>query len=159
MLSQSEQKVDNVIEKFDNAMMGKADAFEKELESRGQNAKKEFTLFEEKITKAEKTLASDFGEKVSTSIELSEKVRDKLNELGEQVYQTQLDMEEIKTKGVGTRNRMISLLLVMVGIGFSVSSLYLFIILFEAAINVDTIIVTVVMALIGVTMLFVSTII
>ncbi len=96
---------------------------------------------------------------MTTAIELSEKVRDKLNELGEQVYQAQVDLEEMKAKGIGTKNKIISVILVLLGIGFNIGALYLFFIAFQAAITVDTMIITVVMALIGVTMLFVSTLV
>ena len=116
-------------------------------------------VFEETMKKSEKDLATEFGQKVTTAIELSEKVRDKLNELGEQSYQAQVDLEEMKAKGIGKRNRLISILLVLLGIGFSLSALYLFFVAFKGAITVDTMIMTVVMALIGVTMLFVSTIV
>jgi len=115
--------------------------------------------FEETFTKTEKELATEFGEKVAKAIEVSSNVREKLNELGEHVYQTEVDLEEMKAKGIGARNKMISVLLVLLGIGFSISSLYLFFVSFQAAITVDSMIITVVMALIGVTMLFVSTIV
>jgi vesicle coat complex subunit len=101
----------------------------------------------------------DVSEKTKTSIQLSEKVRDKLNELGERVQQVSADMQEIQSKGIGTRNKAVSLGLVILGIIFCLATLYMFWTTFSARLTIDSIIVTVILAAIGITMLFVSTLI
>jgi hypothetical protein len=115
--------------------------------------------YEKDITGQSKTFQEQINETVARISELSERVRAKLNELGGAVKQVQLDLDEMKVRGVGTRNRAITLLLIILGIAFCVGDLYLFFVTFSGEITVDSIIITVIMALIGITMLFVSTVI
>ena len=151
-----EKEIPKLMQKIEEEARKKEKELRTSLEKISDEQK---NIFAQTVKKTEKQLATEFGEKVTTAIEVSEKVRNALNELGTQVYQSQKDLEEMKAKGIGTRNRLISILLVLLGIGFSLSALYLFFVTFQTAITVDTIIITVIMALIGVTMLFVSTII
>ena len=65
-------------------------------------------------------------------------------------------MEEMKVKGVGSRNKFISLGLIALGLIFCLGALYMFF-TNSQAMTMDSIIVTVIMALIGITLLFVAT--
>ncbi|MBI4053633.1 MAG: hypothetical protein HY394_06380 [Candidatus Diapherotrites archaeon] len=91
--------------------------------------------------------------------ELSDKVRNKLNDLGEVVANTQQDIDEMKLRGVGSRNKLISYLLILGGIIFSSAALFFLIVKFQGRLDVDSLIVTTITAAIGVTMLFVSTLV
>lgn len=115
--------------------------------------------YEKDITGQSKTFQEQINETVKRVADLSERVKDKLNELGEAVRTVQIDLDEMKLKGVGTRNKFISMLLLVLGIGFCVSDLYLFYTIFGGEITVDSMIMVVIMALIGITMLFVATVI
>lgn len=114
--------------------------------------------YEKDITGQSQTFQEQINETVSKFTELSERVRGKLNELGEQVHQVQIDMDEFKLKGVGTRNKWISLALIVFGLIFLAGDLYLFLTA-GTPISTDSIIIAVIMALIGITMLFVATVI
>ncbi|MFH1256042.1 MAG: hypothetical protein V1494_01985 [Candidatus Diapherotrites archaeon] len=115
--------------------------------------------YERDITGQSRTYQEQISDTVQRMAELSEKVRAKLNELGEAVQETQADMDELKVKGVGSRNVWISRLLLVLGIAFCLSDLYLFFTVFQGIFSVDTLILTIIMALIGITMLFVATIV
>ena len=116
--------------------------------------------YEKDVTGQSKTFEEQINETVHRVTDLSERVRVKLNELGEAVRTVQLDMDELKLKGVGSRNRYISLLLIVLGIAFAVGDLSLLFTTFGAATtSIDSIIIMVIMAMIAVTMLFVATVI
>ncbi|AJF60645.1 MAG: hypothetical protein QT03_C0001G1164 [archaeon GW2011_AR10] len=116
--------------------------------------------YEKDVTGQSKTFEEQINETVHRVTDLSERVRVKLNELGEAVRTVQLDMDELKLKGVGSRNRYISLLLIVLGIAFAVGDIYLLFTTFGAATtSIDSIIIMVIMAMIAVTMLFVATVI
>ncbi len=143
-----------------SAMKAEADKISKETRTEITKAViADLKQYEKDITGQSKTFQEQINETVKRISDLSERVKSKLNELGGAVRQIQLDMDEVKLKGVGTRNRFITLLLVILGIGFCIGDFYLFFTTFSAEITVDNIIITVVMALIGITMLFVSTVI
>ncbi len=143
-----------------SAMKAEADKISKETRVEITKAViADLKQYEKDITGQSKTFQEQINETVKRISDLSERVKSKLNELGGAVRQVQLDMDEVKLKGVGTRNRLITLLLVILGIGFCIGDFYLFFTTFSGEITVDNIIITVVMALIGITMLFVSTVI
>ena len=114
--------------------------------------------YEKDITGQSKTFEEQINETVRRISELSERVKEKLNELGGAVRQVQIDQDEMKVRGVGTRNKLITSILVVLGIAFCLADFYLFYSTFSAEITVDGIILVVLMALIGITMLFVSTV-
>ena len=92
--------------------------------------------------------------------QLSERVKEKLNELGSAVRQVQIDMDELKVRGIGTRNKHISSLLILLGVAFALIDLYLLLTTYQsAAASIDSIITMVLIALTAITMLFVSTLI
>ena len=115
--------------------------------------------YEKDITGQSKTFQEQINETVSSMAELNTRVREKLNELGEQLKQAQLDLEEMKLRGVGGRNRAISLLLIVVGLAFFAYDFYLFTTQFSGVLTIDSMIVAVVVGLIGVTSLFVATLV
>lgn len=127
-------------------------------EASKQKAMEEIRDKYSKLVNLEKFQA-EVNEKVKSAVDLSERVRDKLNELGEKVQLALTDLQEIHSKGIGTRNKWVSIGLVALGIIFCIATLYTFLTTFSAKLTIDGIIITVVMAAIGITMLFVSTLI
>ncbi len=115
--------------------------------------------YEKEITGQSNTFQEQIHETVGKMAELSERVKNQLNELGEQVHQIQLDMDEMHLKGAGAKNRMMSRTMIIFGIGFLIADFYLFLTTFGGAINIDSVILTVVMGMIGITLLFVATLI
>jgi len=117
--------------------------------------------YERDITGQSKTFQDQINETVTKVAELSDRVRSKLNELGEAVGQTQADMDEIKLKGIGQRNKMVSTALLAIGLIFCILDLWFFFTTFilQGQIAIDSIILMVIVAFMGVTMLFVATVI
>ncbi len=115
--------------------------------------------YEKDITGQSQTFHEQINETVAKFTELSERVRAKLNDLGAQVQQVQLDMDEVKLKGVGSRNRHISFILVVLGIVFCVADLYLFMAGFGGSFSIDSLIIAIVMAVVGISLLFIATIV
>ncbi|MFH1224419.1 MAG: hypothetical protein V1676_01315 [Candidatus Diapherotrites archaeon] len=115
--------------------------------------------YEKDITGQSKTFQEMINENVRRVAELSDRVREQLNNLGEAVQKVQVDMDEIKVKGVGGRNRLVALALLFAGFVFLAADFYLFFGSFGGAVTIDSIIITVVMALVGITLLFVATVI
>ena len=133
---------------------------EKESKEKVEKAvMKDLENYEKNITGQSKTFQEQISETVGKMAELSERVKNQLNALGEQVHQIQLDMDELKVKGVGGRSKLISSVLLVLGIAFLIADMYLFVTTFGGAINIDSVIMTVVIALIGIVMLFVATLI
>lgn len=115
--------------------------------------------YEKDITGQSKTFQEQIGETVSKMAELSERVKTKLNEQGDAIKQIQLDMDETKLLGISKRNKLVSLILIIFGSGFCIGGFYLLVSTFSGEITVDNIIFLVTMVLMGITMLFVSTMI
>ncbi|HZX33828.1 MAG TPA: hypothetical protein VFF09_00445 [archaeon] len=115
--------------------------------------------YEKDITGQSKTFQEQIKDNIGRINELNDRVRTKLNELGEAVRQTQVDMNEVKIKGIGGRNRFISNALWVLGLIFGLSVLYQFWTLSGQALTIDSLILMAIMALISVTMLFVATVI
>ena len=121
---------------------------QEEIEKLRLETKKENDTFRQKIE-----------ETAMKTTELSDKVRNKLNDLGEIVANIQQDIDEMKLRGVGSRNKLISYLLILGGMIFSAAALYFLVVKFQGRLDVDSLIVTTITAAIGVTMLFVSTLV
>ena len=116
--------------------------------------------YEKAITGQSKSFQEQIGDNMRKVTELSDRVKDALNELGEQVHQIRIDMDEMKIRGIGLRNKMIGLVLVGVGIVFLILDLYLVISKFlpaGAVISPDALVIMVIMAMVGITSLFVAT--
>jgi predicted phage tail protein len=134
-------------------------AAEKEREQLTKAVISDLKEYEKDITGQSKTFQEQIQENVTKVTELSDRVKVKLNELGEAVHTIQMDMDEIKLKGIGSRNKWISTLLLFMGIAFCIGDILLFYTAFQGEITIDTMIITVIMALIGITMIFVASVI
>ena len=115
--------------------------------------------YEKDVTGQSKTFQEQIEETVKNVGSLSDRVKVKLNELGEAVRTVQLDMEEMKIKGVGTRNKLITTFMIVLGVAAGVADIWLLYSSFGAAsTSVDSIIVMVILAMISITFLFVATV-
>ncbi len=133
-------------------------AAEKGKETMEKAVMADLKKYEKDITGQSKTFQEQINETVQKFAELSDRVRSKLNDLGEQVRQVQIDMDEFKLKGVGTRNKLLSMVLIALGVAFLIADLYMLLTM-QAPISADSIIILVIMALVGIVMLFVATLI
>ena len=115
--------------------------------------------YEKDVSGHNKAFQEKLDDNIRKVTEMNDKVKMKLNEMGEAVRQVQVDMDEVRIKGVGSRNKLISNALWLLGLFFGVGTFYTFITSFGQALSIDTIIVMVTMALITITMLFVATIV
>jgi len=115
--------------------------------------------YEKDITGQSKTFQEQINDTVQKMADLNTRVKEQLNALGEKVGKVEQDLGEVKVKGIGGRNRLISNALIVVGFVSIAFSLYSFFINFQGVITIDSIILMVITALIGITMLFVATVI
>ena len=101
------------------------------------------------------------NENVSGMAELSDRVKTKLNDLSSQLKTVQLDLQEAKLSGAHAKNRAISIILLVLGILFLVTDLALFYNGFMGAftLTVDAVILLVIMAFAGITMMFTATLV
>jgi len=146
-----------VLKKFiEDEAMNTADTSRQELTKAVITDLKEY---EKDITGQSRTFQDQISENIQKVNELNERVKGKLNELGEAVREVQIDMDEVKIKGVGGRNKLISNVLWILGLAFGIGNLYFFYTTFNTTLTIDNIIIMTVMAMITVTMLFVATVI
>ncbi|MBN2127671.1 MAG: hypothetical protein JW703_04785 [Candidatus Diapherotrites archaeon] len=122
-----------------------------------EKASKEINELENELKRKEVNFQKSIDEKVSKSTDITTKTKDKLNELGEAVSRITMDLDELKLKGVGKKVQWISYLLVATGLGFFALDVYFFITQFQGTLSTDSLIITVVFALIGISALFVAT--
>ena len=115
--------------------------------------------YEKDITGQSKTFQEQINENIRQVNDLNQRVKGKLNELGEAVREVQIDMDEVKIKGIGGRNKLVSNALMGLGILFGLGDAFLFYSTFGQALSVDSLIVMTIVALITVTMMFVATVI
>ncbi len=132
-------------------------ASEKAQEKVHEITKKEITILENELKRKENNFQKIIDEKVNKSTEITTKTKNKLNELGEAVSTISLDLDELKLKGISKKTQVISYLLVIIGIGFFIIDLYLFFNNFQATLSTDSLIITVIFALIGISSLFTAT--
>jgi SMC interacting uncharacterized protein involved in chromosome segregation len=121
-------------------------------------AQKQLTEMETNIKQKTSAFQKDIDERVTSAAGLTERTKDKLNELGEAVTKVTLDLDELKVAGVGKRNKLISIILVIAGIAFFLLDIYLFFTHFNAELATDSLITLIVFAVIGTTLLFVATV-
>lgn len=115
--------------------------------------------YEKDITGQSKTFQEQMQENVRRVTELSDRTKNALNELGELVSQTRLDMDEMKVKGVGARNRILSIFLLGLGAIFLVVDLLLITTRFLPAgnfITPDAMIIAVILTAAGLVLMFVG---
>lgn len=113
--------------------------------------------YEKQITGQSKTFQQQMQENMTRVAELSNRVIRKSNALGSRVAVVEKDLDEMKVRGLGFRSKAAGIALLVLGLCFCIMALYLFFVNFQGVIVIDTIIMTVIVALIGITMLFVST--
>ncbi|MCH7902654.1 hypothetical protein IIC68_02790 [archaeon] len=133
-----------------------ADASRQQLTKAVINDLKEY---EKDITGQSKTFQEQINDNIRKVNDLNERVKGKLNELGEAVREVQIDMDEVKIKGIGGRNKLISNALMGLGLLFGIGDAFLFYTTFGQPLSVDSLIVMTIVALITITMLFVATVI
>ncbi|MBI5553882.1 MAG: hypothetical protein HY917_04035 [Candidatus Diapherotrites archaeon] len=121
-------------------------------------AQKEQQEVEDEIKKKTASFQKDIDERVTKSAGLTERTKDKLNELGEAVSKVTLDLDELKVAGVGKRNQLVSQALMVAGVGFFALDAYLFLVEFQAQLSSESIISLILFAAIGMALLFVATI-
>lgn len=113
--------------------------------------------YERDITGHTKKFEDQVNQNVNYTLDAVEKTKQRLNEMGEVVKQIQIDMDEVRIKGVGGRNRLIGNALWVLGVLFGLAALYLIIMNLDNEVSIDRIILSVSLALISVTMLFAAT--
>ncbi len=119
----------------------------------------EMQQYEKDVLGEIKQLREQEKEKMDRVAFFSDRVKEKINEMGTELRTVQLDMDEMKVKGVSGQNRNVSRILIVLGVVFGLIDLYFFFTSFNSAISVDSIIVMVLIALISITMFFVATVI
>lgn len=130
-------------------------------EIQGDMTKKSITEIQqyEKDMRGELNLFRDQAqEKIEKVSFLGENVKEKIEELTSEVRTFQLDLDEMKVKGISGRNQNISRALIGLGVLFGLADLYLFFTSYSAGTTIDSIIVMVLIAIISVTMFFVATV-
>lgn len=130
------------------ATKGIADTVKKDLES-----------YENQLSMQRRNFESQTSDTVTKFTDLAERIRVRVNELGKDVQQVKVDQDEIKLRGVGNQNRMISMALLAFGVLFVLADLFLFIVNFGSVLTIDSVIIFIVMALIGVVLMFVATLV
>ena len=121
--------------------------------------KQDLSSYEKQVSQDRKGFESQTVDTVTKFTDLSERIRIRVNELGKDVQQIKVDQDEMKLRGVGTQNRMVSFLLLGVGVLFVLAALGMFVFNFGAVLSIESIIVFIIMALIGVAAMFVSTLV
>jgi hypothetical protein len=121
--------------------------------------KDDLSSYEKQVSQDRKGFESQTVDTVTKFTDLAERIRIRVNELGKDVQQIKVDQDEMKLRGVGTQNRMVSFLLLGVGVLFVLAALGMFVFNFGAVLSIESIIVFIIMALIGVAAMFVSTLV
>ena len=141
---------------------------QEESEKAGQKSREKITAqvmedvqkYEKAITGNSKSFQEQIGENVRKVTELSDRVKDALNELGEQVNQVRVDMDEMKIRGIGLRNKTIGIFMFIIGAVFLLMDLFMIITKFLPAgsiISPDSLVIMVVMGAVGIVTLFIAT--
>lgn len=90
--------------------------------------------------------------------EATSSIEGKIGKIDEKVEDVRGEIKEMQMRRLGTKNEWVSLILVLGGLAFNFSALYMFFITF-GSITLDSLILIAVIALTGITMLFGSSII
>jgi hypothetical protein len=131
-----------------------------EIHSKMREAtEKEIQAMENEMKRKSVNFQKEIDEKVRTATEITTKTKNKLNELGQAVARVGMDLNELKLSGIGKRNQWISIVLVVLGIAFFAFDAYLFLTQFQGALSTDSLIITIVFAMIGISLMFVATLI
>lgn len=156
-----------VRENLENEKPALEKSIQEEIDRNANEMKQELSLtalaeikeYEKKLREQIEEFKKQEQEKTDKMSFLSDKTKEKINELGSITQTIQLDLDEMKVKGISGQNRNISRLLILLGVIFGATDLYFLFTLFNSSISVDSIIVMVLIALISITMFFVATVI
>ncbi len=124
-----------------------------------ETVKKDLEAYENQLSMQRRNFETQTSDTVTKFTDLAERIRVRVNELGKDVQQVKVDQDEIKLRGVGNQNRMISMALLAFGVLFVLADLFLFIVNFGSVLTIDSVIIFIVMALIGVVLMFVATLV
>lgn len=124
-----------------------------------ETIKKDLEAYENQLSMQRRNFETQTSDTVTKFTDLAERIRVRVNELGKDVQQVKVDQDEIKLRGVGNQNRMISMALLAFGVLFVLADLFLFIVNFGSVLTIDSVIIFIVMALIGVVLMFVATLV
>jgi hypothetical protein len=142
-------------------MQGEADkAGQKSKDKISAMVMEDVQKYEKAITGQSKSFQEQIGENMRKVTELSDRVKDALNELGTQVGQLKVDMDEMKIRGIGLRNKAIGMTLFVIGLAFLLLDIYLLIskiIPANAIISPDALVIMVILAMVGITTMFLAT--
>lgn len=162
-------------------MVGQADTLTILQEDIGRIAKSQIEnelpslrkLVESELAKSRKELKKNVKEDLDEEVELFRKqvrediklvndvtssMEEKIAKIDEKTEDIRGELKEMQMRRLGTKNEWVSLILVGGGIAFNLSALVIFFYTFQA-ITLDSIILIIVIALTGITMLFGSSII
>ncbi len=141
---------------------GEAEVEMQELKEKiASEVKEDLIEYKLKLAEKEAEFKKAINENVGSMADLSERVRAKLNDLSSQLKTVQLDLQEAKLSGAHAKNRAISTVLLVLGILFLVADLALFYNGFIGTftLTVDAVILLVIMAFAGITMMFTATLV
>ena len=93
----------------------------------GENVKQDLSTYENQLTNQSRSFQTQISDTVQKFTDLSERVRVTLNTLGKDVQQIKADQDELRLKGISSKNRSISLIVLVIGILFVLADLGLFI--------------------------------
>ncbi len=98
-------------------------------------------------------------EQFSSLLKTITHLRNATETLKDKQYVMENDIKEAKIKGIGVKNKIVSQFLLAFGVIICIVAIYLFIAKFEVAVTVDSMIMTIALVIMGITMLFVATLV
>lgn len=105
-----------------------------------------------------KDFRDGIAEDVSKALKNTEKFQGNLEQLNIRMQQLNADIDEARLSGTGARNKMLSIAMIFAGMIFLAAALYLIFFKFLSEPTIDNMVFAIVTAIIGITLLFVSTI-
>lgn len=120
--------------------------------------KEDLLAYKLRLTSKEQEFKDAINKNVSSMAELSENVRKRLNELSQDLKTVKLDVAEARLTGTRVKNKFISVAMLVLGGIFLAVDLYLFYTGFGTGMTVDAVIMLVIMAMAGITMMFTASI-
>ena len=115
--------------------------------------------YEKNLTTQTNAKEQQFTSKIESIAEIEEKNQRKINEMTQNVKKIQADFAEAGVKGVAGGNKLMSYVVVLLGLVFGAGTLYIFYTNLNAPFTTYSLIVMTVMAIITVTLLVIGTLI
>jgi len=152
-------EIDKELPKLNKKLEEEANAQTKRVAQAIENQiKQDLEEYEKELTGKSEKFETKISDTVAKVTELSDRVRTQLNNLGEQVKQVRIDLDEMKMTGIGQRNRLLSYAMILIGFAIVGASLYVFATTyFTELVSVDSIIYVVMLAFVGMGFLFMAT--